>query len=151
MLLKVKTTHPNAQLPRYATPGAACFDLHAVTINNTEKADIVYPGHPALIDTGLAFEVPPGYMLEIRSRSGLAFGYGVTAFPGVIDSDYRGTVRVMLTCSHLAEDDPAYVIRPGDRIAQACLVRVPQVEFELVDELSPTERGDAGFGSTGVL
>ena len=151
MLLKIKKLHPNAAVPVYGSAGAACFDLKAALVNGSDThADVVHPGHPVVADTGLAFEVPPGYMLEIRSRSGLAFSCGVHAFPGTIDSDYRGPVRVLLTCNQLGGDDPAPIIRPGDRVAQACLVRVPRVEFEVVDELGTTDRGTAGFGSTGV-
>ena len=109
----------------------------------------VYPGNPVLCDTGVAMEVPEGYMLQVRSRSGLAFRHGIEAFHGTIDSDYRGTVQVLLTCAYLDDDDPPVKINPGDRIAQACLVPVPQVVFEVVEQMSLTERGAGGFGSTG--
>lgn len=151
MKLKIQLQHPNAKAPTYGTDGAACFDLYAATINGAASiGDIAYPGHPLLCDTGVAFEVPDGYMLQVRSRSGLAFKHGIEAFHGTIDSDYRGTVQVLLTCNHLDDDEPAVRLSPGDRIAQACLVAVPSVEFEVVEQLSITERGDGGFGSTGV-
>lgn len=151
MKLRIKKTHPAARLPEYATDGAACFDLYAATVNGCSVlGDIVYPGHPAIVDTGLAFEVPPGYMLRIASRSGLAFRHGVEAFPGVIDSDYRGSVKVLLKCPHLGDDEPPVRIDPGQRIAQAYLCAVPRVEFEEVAELSDTARGAGGFGSTGT-
>lgn len=151
MHIRIKRTHPAARLPEYATEGAACFDLYAATVNGCASlGDIVYPGHPVLVDTGLAFEVPPGYMLRIASRSGLAFKHGVDAFPGVIDSDYRGPVKVLLKCWHLADDEPPVRIEPGDRIAQAYLCAVPRVTFAEVEELSATERGEGGFGSTGL-
>ena len=151
MKLRIRKTHPAARVPAYATDGAACFDLHAVTVNGAEHlGDIVYPGHPVVVDTGLAFEIPEGYMLRIASRSGLAFKHGIDAFPGVIDSDYRGSVKVLLKCWHLDEDEPPVRIEPGDRIAQAYVCAVPRVEFEEVPALSETQRGACGFGSTGA-
>ena len=150
MKLKIQLQHPNAKQPTYGTDGAACFDLYAATVNGAASiGDVVYPGHPVICDTGVAFEVPNGYMLQVRSRSGLAFKHGIEAFHGTIDSDFRGTVQVLLTCAHLEDDEPPVKINPGDRIAQAMLVQVPRVSFELVEQLSITERGDAGFGSTG--
>lgn len=151
MKLKIQLQHPNAKQPTYGTDGAACFDLYAATVNGAASiGDVVYPGHPVICDTGVAFEVPEGYMLQVRSRSGLAFKHGVEAFHGTIDSDYRGTVQVLLTCAHLDDDEPPVKINPGDRIAQAMLVQVPRVSFDVVEQLSITERSDAGFGSTGV-
>ena len=151
MKLKIQLQHPNAKAPTYGTEGAACFDLYAATVNDAAFiGDVVYPGHPVYCDTGVAFEVPYGYMLEVRSRSGLAFKHGIEAFNGTGDSDFRGTVQVMLTCAHLDDDEPPVKINPGDRIAQACLVEVPRVSFEVVEQLSLTERGAGGFGSTGV-
>ena len=151
MKLKIQLQHPNAKAPTYGTQGAAAFDLYAATVNGAAFiGDVVYPGHPALCDTGVAFEVPEGYMLQVRSRSGLAFKHGIEAFHGTVDADFRGTVQVLLTCAHLEDDEPPVKINTGDRIAQACLVEVPRVEFEVCEQLSPTERGEGGFGSTGV-
>lgn len=151
MKLKIQLQHPNAKAPTYGTDGAACFDLYAAEINGMEHiGDIVYSGHPMHVDTGVAFEVPDGYMLQIRSRSGLAFRHYITAFHGTIDSDFRGTVQVMLTCNDDCEETPPLKINIGDRIAQACLVPVPRAEFEIVEQLSLTERGDGGFGSSGL-
>lgn len=150
MKLKIQLQHPNAKAPTYGTDGAACFDLYAAQVNGFDcVGDIVTPDNPVLCDTGVAFEVPDGYMLQIRSRSGLAFKHGVRAFHGTIDSDFRGAVQVMLTCAHLEDDEPPVKINPGDRIAQACLVRVPRCVFEVVEQLTLTGRGDNGFGSTG--
>lgn len=150
MKLRVQKTHINARLPEYATEGAACFDLYAAAVNGcSQVGDIVYPGHPVVVDTGLAFEVPPGYMLRIASRSGLAFKHGVEAFPGVIDPDYRGPVKVLLKCWHLDDDALPVRIEPGDRVAQAYVCAVPRVTFTEVEELSATARGVGGFGSTG--
>lgn len=151
MKLKIQLQHPSAKAPRYATEGAAAFDLHAATVNGAAHiGDVVYPGHPVLVDTGVAFEVPAGYMLQVRSRSGLAFRHGVEAFHGTIDSDFRGTVQVLLTCQHLDDEEPPVRINPGDRVAQACLVPCPAVEFEVVEQLSLTDRAAGGFGSTGA-
>lgn len=150
MNIKIQLQHPNAKVPTYGTDGAACMDLYAATVNGCDGIhDVVYPGHPVLCDTGIAFEVPEGYMLQVRSRSGLAFKHGIEAFHGTIDSDFRGTVQVLLTCAHLDDDEPPMQIKPGDRIAQACLVEVPRIEFQVVEQLTITERGEHGFGSTG--
>lgn len=150
MNIKIQLQHPNAKVPTYGTDGAACFDLYAATVNRSQHiGDTVYPGHNVICDTGVAFEVPPGYVLSIKSRSGLAFKHGIFAFPGEIDSDFRGSVQVLLWCPHLDDEDPAFRIAPGDRIAQARLVEVPRVEFETVEQLTITERGEHGFGSTG--
>lgn len=151
MKLNILKLHPAAQVPTYATEGAACFDLHAAEVNGMQHiGDVCYPGHPVIVNTGLAFEVPPGYMMRIASRSGLAFKHGITAFPGVVDSDFRGPVQVLLTCNHLDEDAPPLKISPGDRIAQALILPVPRMEFEVVEQLTITERGQNGFGSTGT-
>lgn len=88
-------------------------------------------------------------MLAIRSRSGLAFNHGIHAFHGTVDSDYTGSVKVLLMAEPRDNEIPPFRINPGDRIAQACIIPVPMVAFEEVDELPTTERGAAGFGSTG--
>lgn len=150
MKLRIQKLHSGATVPVYATDGAACFDLHAAIVNgNDMEGDYVTPDQPMVIGTGLAFEVPEGYMLEIRSRSGLAFRCGVIAFPGTIDSDYRGEVKILLTCSPPHEDAPPIKINPGDRIAQGVLIAVPRCEFEVTEQLTLTDRAAGGFGSTG--
>ncbi len=141
MKLKVKKLHNNAILPQYATTGAACFDLHACET-------VVYgSGKSAVIDTGLGFEVPEGFVLLIYSRSGHGFnqGWRLANAVGVIDSDFRGSVKVKL----VSDRAPIESIQAGDRIAQAMLVAAPRVEFFEVDQLSETLRGNGGFGSTG--
>jgi dUTP pyrophosphatase len=149
MKLRIQKLHPGAPVPVYSTDGAAAFDLFATTVNGAETAgDYVTPDHHVVVGTGLAFEVPPGYMLEIRSRSGLAFRCGVQAFPGTIDSDYRGEVKVLLTSSS-GDFSPSAKINPGDRIAQGVLVAVPRCEFEVSEQLTLTDRAAGGFGSTG--
>lgn len=151
MKIRILKTHPNAKEPTYGSEGAAAFDLYAATINGSSHAgDVCHPGRPATVDTGLAFEVPDGFMLKIASRSGLFARHNVSAFPGVVDSDYRGSVKVLLTCTHTDEDLPPVRINPGDRVAQAYIVPVPKVLFEVAEQLSITERGAGGFGSSGV-
>ena len=131
-------THPDAIIPTYATDGSACFDLYAYADQT---------GHNMVVDTGLAFEIPAGYMMRIESRSGLGFKHGVAAFHGIVDSDYRGSVRVLLYQFVPSYED--IVIRRGDRIAQAWLAPCEMVSFVEVGSLSETGRGDGGFGSTG--
>lgn len=148
MKLKIKKLHPAAMLPTYATPGAACFDLYALPEN--DKAVQVRFGLPTTIPTGLAFEVPEGHVMLIFSRSGHGFNNDtrLANCVGILDSDYRGECKVKLT------RDQAYthgmVVKHGDRIAQAMVIPLPKVTFEEVQELSDTQRGNGGFGSTGV-
>lgn len=145
MELKVKRLHPAAVLPRYATDGAACFDLVAI------EGRTIGPDRAGSIPTGLAFEVPPGHALMIYSRSGHGFKHGtrLANCVGVIDSDYRGEVMVALRNDTARGDGYAFSVLPGDRIAQAMLVQAPQVQLVEVQELGDTARGAGGFGSTG--
>lgn len=145
MKLKLHKLSPLAIIPKYATPGAACFDLHAINI--PEAGVVVSQSAPVIIETGLAFEITPGWCVEIHSRSGHGFknDLRLSNCTGIIDADYRGEVLVKL-----AADGAPFVVKNGDRICQAKLVACPQVEFEVVDELSQTERGQGGFGSTDV-
>ena len=150
MNINICKLHPAAIVPTYSTEGAACFDLYAATVNDYDRiGDVVYRGHPVIVDTGLAFDVPPGWMLKIHPRSGLKFKHGVEAFSGVIDSDFRGSVRILLESA----DDHEYTlplrINPGDRVAQASMIQSPRVTFHVVEQLSITDRGAGGFGSTG--
>lgn len=128
-------------LPAYATPGAAGID-----ICSAEDATI-FAGERQLVSTGFAVEIPEGYELQVRPRSGLAAKFGVTVLnaPGTIDSDYRGEIKVNLI-NH--GDRPADIAR-GDRIAQLVLAQAPQAVIEEREELSETERGAGGWGSTG--
>lgn len=143
MKVKIKKLHPNAVVPQYATAGAACFDL--VCVNDV----MITPGreHVAL-KTGLAFEIPEGYVMMVYSRSGHGFKNGIRLAngTGVIDSDYRGEVMVKMH----NDGSSALLVTAGERIAQAMIVPVPQVELELVEELSDTARGSSGMGSTGT-
>jgi len=140
--LKVKRLQSDATLPRYATPGAACFD-----IASDEDCSIM-PGGQRRILTGLAFEVPEGHVMLVYSRSGHGFKNSVRLAngTGVIDSDYRGELMVALR----NDGTELFMVRRGDRIAQAMLVPIPRVEFVEVDELTSTERGEGGGGSTGA-
>lgn len=142
MKIKIKKLHPNAHLPTYATPGSACFDLVAQQIEY--KGD-----HQAICHTHLAFEVPPGFYLELHSRSGHGIKHRITLSngTGIVDSDYRGEVIVCLDCPTpgLLQE----IIKPGDRVAQGKITPVYQVAFDEAQELSDTQRGNGGFGSTG--
>lgn len=140
--MKLQKLVPHAAVPTYGTPGAACFDLRA-----TEEVSIA-PRSAEEIGTGLAFEVPEGHVMLVFSRSGHGFknGLRLANSVGVIDSDYRGEVKVKLhNDSHNRQR-----IAQGDRIAQALVLPVARVSFDLVEELSETERGANGIGSTGV-
>jgi len=143
MKVSFKKLHPNAVIPKYATPGSAGMDL--VTV----EGKIVRYGEMALISTGLAVALPPGYEMQIRPRSGLSkyFPGYIANSPGTIDSDYRGEIKIMVI-----NNIPGgyFHVRPGERIAQAVIAPVVQAECEEVDELPKTERGDGGFGSTGI-
>jgi dUTP pyrophosphatase len=141
-VLKVKRLHPDAIIPAYRTAGAACFDLHAL------RGVVIGCDAAASISTGLAFEVPPGYVMHVYSRSGHGFKNGVRLVNsvGVIDSDYRGEVAVGLRNEGLKP----FTVLPGDRIAQAMLAPAPQVAIVEVADLSDTARGTGGFGSTGT-
>lgn len=140
--MKIKRLVPEAKLPEYATAGAAAFDLRTV------KGGTISPGRARTFNTGLAFEVPDGHVMLVFSRSGHGFVHDMRLANcvGVIDSDYRGEVRVRLSCDGRA----GVIVAEGDRIAQALVLPVERVTFEEVDELGVTERGAAGFGSTGV-
>jgi dUTP pyrophosphatase len=139
--LKVKKLSSLAHIPAYQTEEAAGFDLHSI------EDVVIAPHERKLIATGLAFDIPAGYEIQIRPRSGLAYKYGITVLntPGTIDSDYRGEIKVLL----INHSDEEFEIKVGERIAQAVIKEVIQVTFEEVEELSQTKRGEKGFGSTG--
>jgi dUTP pyrophosphatase len=131
-------------LPAYMTAGAAGADVCAAVTDPL----ILGPGERALVATGFALDVPPGYEVQIRPRSGLALRAGVTLLnsPGTIDSDYRGPVGVVLI--NLGAE--AYTVRRGDRIAQMIVAPVVQAAFREIAALGETARGSGGFGSTGA-
>lgn len=130
--------------PAYATAGAAGFDLRAAI----DAPAVLAPGERRLVPTGFACAVPHGYELQVRPRSGLAVkhGIGLANSPGTVDSDYRGPLMVCLINLGAAH----FTINRGDRIAQAVVAPAPQVALVEVDEFDDTERGESGFGSTGV-
>lgn len=151
MIIKIKKLHERAMIPTFATEGAACFDLYAM-VEDSKKVSI-YKHSPAIIRTGLAFEIPKGHAMMIYSRSGHGFNNDVrlSNCVGVIDSDYRGEVKVKLAADgNLYSMRSGFCVSHGDRIAQAMIIPVPAIEgFFVSNELSETERGDGGFGSTG--
>ncbi len=131
-------------LPKYATVGSAGMDLMAAI-----DVDIILPvGERIVIPCGIAMALPVGYEAQIRPRSGLALKHGVTCLnaPGTIDSDYRGEIKVILI-NHGQED---FTITPAMRIAQMVIAKYESAKWELVEELTETERQDSGFGSTGT-
>lgn len=164
--VKIKKLHPDAVTPQYARELDAGFDLVAV------EDTLIAPGENAKIRTGLAIALPPGYELQVRPRSGVSnkTKLRISNSPGTVDAGYRGEVCVLM--DNISQypvpnvNEPilingknvrgenvksgVYIIRKGDRIAQGVLAAVPIAQFEVVDELDDTERGNGGFGSTGV-
>ena len=134
-------------LPSYETAGAAGADLRANFPEGERGGLVIEAGARALVPTGLRLEIPRGFEVQIRPRSGLALKHGITLpnSPGTIDSDYRGPLGVIL----LNAGDQPFVVNHGDRIAQMVVAPVVQARFELVTELGKTARGEGGFGSTG--
>jgi dUTP diphosphatase len=130
-------------LPAYMSPGAAGADVVAAVSGEL----VLAPGERALVPTGFSLEIPPGYEVQVRPRSGLALRHGVTCLnsPGTIDSDYRGEVGVILV--NLGREP--FVVRRGDRIAQLVMAPVVQAAFDAVPALAASVRGEGGFGSTG--
>lgn len=140
--VKVKKLNENAVIPQYATPGAACVDLVATSVKRDEYMNYVF-------GTGLAFEIPKGYVGRLYPRSSNSkTNLYLTNSVGNIDSDYRGEVMVKFKARDV-EMFPYEYYKVGDRICQMSIEEVPEVEFEEVSELSETERGAGGFGSTG--
>lgn len=141
---KVKVINRSANaLPIYETTQAVGLDLRA----DIRESITLKPLQRAIIPTGLFTEIPTGFEIQIRPRSGLAAKHGITVLnsPGTIDPDYRGEIKVIL----VNLSDVPFVIEPAERIAQAVLSRYVQLEWDVVAELDETQRGDGGFGSTG--
>ena len=136
---------PSVGLPAYATAGAAGADVRA---NLPGGPVTLAPGARALVATGLRVEIPAGYEMQVRPRSGLALKHGITLAnaPGTIDSDYRGPLGVVMLNTGSAD----FVVEHGMRIAQLVVAPVVQADFALAAELDDTARGPGGFGSTGV-
>jgi dUTP pyrophosphatase len=131
-------------LPQYSTRYSSGMDLYA----SVREVTVIKPMERVLIPTGIAVELIPGYEIQLRPRSGLAWKNGITLLntPGTIDADYRGEIKVILI--NLGQED--FLINRGDRIAQMILAQVISAEFESVLELEESLRGSGGFGSTGV-
>jgi len=165
--VKIKRLHPDAVIPKYAHEGDAGFDL--VAIEDT----IIEPGETKLVRTGLAVELPPGYELQVRPRSGISLRTKLRIVLGTVDSGFRGEIGVIV--DNIAEDpcgnesqyltyidgldyrtdgemypNDTYLIRKGEKIAQGVIKPVEQAHFVEVDELSESQRGEGGFGSSGV-
>lgn len=133
------------QIPEYAHPGDAGCDLCAAIPNK----EVIWPGQVKAIPTGIRVAVPEGYEMQVRSRSGLSLKNLVVAnSPGTVDAGFRGEVRVILRHAGKTEDGPM-TIEPGMRIAQAVFAPVIRAQFQRVNSLDETARGDGGFGSTG--
>ncbi|MCH9617595.1 MAG: Deoxyuridine 5'-triphosphate nucleotidohydrolase [Chlamydiia bacterium] len=132
------------RIPFYATKGAAGADIRAKLLESV----VIAPGEVKVIPTGLFFEIPAGFEIQVRPRSGLAAKHGVTVLntPGTIDSDYRGEVCVILI-NHSKVD---FIVEDGMRVAQIVIAKALQADFILAEELSTTARGSGGFGHTGV-
>jgi dUTP pyrophosphatase len=143
-VVKVKPLHPKAVLPQYMSSGAAGCDVVAVV----DAPVILESLERAAVPTGLALEIPKGYEVQVRPRSGLALKKGLTVVnaPGTIDSDYRGELKVLLI--NLSKE--RVVIESGERIAQLVVQTAPQAEWQWAETLSETGRGVGGFGSTGI-
>lgn len=144
--MKIKVINQSKHsLPEYQTPLAAGLDLRAnldepVTLESLERK---------LIGTGLFIELPSGFEAQIRPRSGLAYKYGLSVLntPGTIDADYRGEIKVLLV--NLSKEP--FVVQDGERIAQMVIAKHEQIQWDSVDNLSETERGAGGYGSTGKV
>jgi len=147
MQMKFAKKHPDALTPKYMTDGAACFDMFALVEGDPV---VIQPGQAVAVRTGLAVEIPVGWRLDVVSRSGLWFKSRIRVGQGrgTIDHDYRGEIMVSL---ENAGTEP-FVIKQHDRIAQGELNKVTRVEFveTSFEDLSATDRGAGGFGSTGV-
>lgn len=144
-MIKIKVINKGRQkLPEYATSQSAGMDLRA----NIDAPICLKPLERRLIPTGLHIALPQGYEAQIRPRSGLAFKYGVTVLntPGTIDADYRGEVMVLLV--NFSSTD--FIVNDGERIAQMVIARHEQGEFQIVETLDDTERGEGGYGHTGI-
>lgn len=143
--MKVKIVNRSGfPVPFYATELSAGMDLKAAIEEPVELDSL----ERAMVPTGLFIELPAGYEAQVRPRSGLAAKHGITVCnsPGTIDADYRGEIKVILV--NLSKDK--FVINPGERIAQMVIAKYEKIEWEEVEQLGETERGEGGFGSTGV-
>ena len=144
-MVKIKVVNTGHQpLPAYATPQSAGLDLRA----NIEAPITLHPLERRLVPTGLNIALPDGYEAQVRPRSGLALKHGITVLntPGTVDADYRGEIMVLLV--NFSNED--FVVKDGERIAQMVLAQYAKASFESVEVLDETERGEGGYGHTGV-
>jgi len=141
--VKIKKLNPNALLPIYQTEHSAAMDAQACL----DTPMTLQPMERAMVPTGLAFEIPEGYEMQVRARSGLSIKHGIAMVNGVgtIDADYRGELNVLVI--NLGQE--AFVIEPGMRIAQLLITKYDKVAWIETETLSETDRGEGGFGSTG--
>lgn len=141
--IKIKKLSEDAIIPHYAHEGDAGMDVYSIE-NITLK-----PRERALIKTGLSFEIPKGFEIQVRPKSGLALKYGLTIVntPGTLDSGYRGELGIIL----LNTNNQDYEIKKGEKIAQIILARYEEAQIQEVTELTDTSRGEGGFGSTGLI
>lgn len=140
MKIRIKLLSPQASIPEYKTAGASGFDLAAAAKIH------LYPGETAKVPLGIAVEIPDGYEMQIRPRSGISSRGRIMSALGTIDQDFRAEIHAIVT--NISDHDQ--YIHKGDRIAQGVICPVVRAEFEQVNELSETERGAGGFGSTGI-
>jgi dUTP pyrophosphatase len=143
-ILAIRVGSADVALPAYQSAGAAGMDLPA----DVREDIVIAPGKRALVGTGWSVAIPPGFEAQVRPRSGLALRHGITVLntPGTIDSDYRGEIKIVL--ANFGDED--FVVRRGDRIAQLVVAPVARATLRVVTSLEPTERGDGGYGSTGI-
>lgn len=142
--MKIKVINKsNNDLPKYETEASAGVDIRAYV----DEPTVIYPGQSIIVKTGLHVEIPVGYEIQLRPRSGLAAKHGITVLntPGTIDADYRGEICAIL----INHGDTPFAVFNGERIGQLVLNKVRQIQWEVVSELSDTKRGVGGFGSTG--
>ena len=140
MIIQIKKLNPKAKLPEYAHPGDAGMDLFSV------ESVTIKPGKRIVCQTGIAMRIPDGYVGLIWDKSGVASKSGIKTMGGVIDSGYRGEIGVVF--QNLSKEN--YNIKEGDKIAQMLIQKVARPQIEEVEELGDTERGEGGFGSTGI-
>ncbi len=143
--MKIKVINRSRNpLPQYETLQAAGMDVRA----DIAEPVVLRPLERVMVPTGLFVEIPEGYEIQVRPRSGLAAKFGITVLnsPGTIDPDYRGEIRVILV--NLSNDD--FVLQPAERVAQLVVAQFMRVEWEEAEELTGTDRGTGGFGSTGT-
>ena len=143
MDVKVKKVNPKATLPDYQTEHSAAMDAHACL----DAPMTLQPMQRAMVPTGIAFELPEGFEMQVRARSGLSIKHGIAMVNGVgtIDADYRGELNILVI--NLGQE--AFTIEPDMRIAQLVISKYEKITWQLTEELSETARGDGGFGHTG--